>query len=333
MSELVTSDCPLCGAAGTIITEEFEGYVADWFSVILECRRCDLSFSSNRQIPENLYDSIYAVPQMIPGYDRYGRYADQVVAQADPLSWLAEAEGPYAVVEAHLATTAPGPILELGSGLGYLTHALRSRGYDAVGMDVSESAVHSARVRFGDEDAFFTPAQLSERRPDGFSLVIGLEVIEHVANPNDFLTQALQFCDRDGAVLLTTPNRDVSPVNVMWESDLPPVHLTWFGASSMEVLAARHGLNCSYVTPRNRFPRRSNATRDNLLSGPLLDEAGRPRGLAKYWDRRFIRWLDARPTAVDLGTKLGRTRIVGVPRRPDSPGGTGTTLGVVLKRS
>lgn len=327
----VESPCPLCGGAGRGVTSQFEGYCRGWTTSIRECVSCDISYSARRDIPDSLYEGIYRHAETIPGYERYGRYAGIIGEQADPLAWLAAQEAPYATVLKHVEALGPDvTVLELGCGLGYLTHALRRRGIDAIGVDLSSEAVNAARERFGDLEAFMTPEELTTRRPSGFDLVIGLEIIEHVTDPIEFVESALEHVGPAGAVLFTTPNRDVLPVDVLWDSDLPPVHLTWFGAESMRMIAATLDLAVDFIDAAESADL-PDASARNLSTGALLTADGSPAGLSRWWRWRAFRSLESRLLRVQGTPRFGRQRLVGLPRVED-PECRGTTLGVLFRR-
>lgn len=247
-ASLARYPCPVCGGDCMCDTAAFEGYVEGWRTQIAHCELCQVSFSTRRDVPEGLYDSIYRQSPRIPGYNRYALYSKQVERKRDPAGWLAANEAPYRLALKWLSSAAhPRRILEFGSGLGYFTYALRQRGFDAVGMDLSIAAVEAARQRFSNADSYFLPAEVRERFAGGFDVVIGLEIIEHVPRPIDFVREAASYLRPGGSLFLSTPNRDALTATTVWDSDLPPVHLTWFGSRSFGVIADRVGASIEFV--------------------------------------------------------------------------------------
>lgn len=247
MTEQVS--CPLCGGEAQIRCASLPGYIADTSFRAYACARCRASFVEGRQVQASLYDRIYENPDRIPGYHRYERYARDTAAATDPLAGLSRAEDVYWAVEQALAPFQPGRhrVLEVGSGLGYLTHALARRGYDAVGLDVSEEAVRSARARYGD---LFVNADLAEfavERTGAFDAVVICEVIEHLADPVGFVAHAFSLLAPGGRLIITTPNRDLYADDVLWDTEPPPVHFWWFSERSLEVLGERVGGRTHFV--------------------------------------------------------------------------------------
>jgi GT2 family glycosyltransferase/SAM-dependent methyltransferase len=103
-------------------------------------------------------------------------------------------------------------VLDAGCGVGYGTGLLAAAGADDVmGVDVSEEALESARLR-GDR-ARFVRCDL-RRLPfdDGeFDVAVCFEAIEHVERPHEALDELARVVREDGLLLLSSPNRDVHP--------------------------------------------------------------------------------------------------------------------------
>ena len=179
--------------------------------------------------PENLYNLIYEAGPALPGYKRYWKYANLVQGSQAPLTALAKQEECYWAVE-NQAKKLPGGsrILEVGSGLGYLTYALHRAGYAAHGIEISDTATRLAKNRFG---ALFETADLfshAASHPGRYDLVILTEVIEHIEAPLPFLHAAMRMLRPSGQLLVTTPNKSAYAASVLWDSELPPVHWWWF---------------------------------------------------------------------------------------------------------
>jgi 2-polyprenyl-3-methyl-5-hydroxy-6-metoxy-1,4-benzoquinol methylase len=95
-----------------------------------------------------------------------------------------------------------GRVLDIGCGTGALAELVDSPAY--VGFDIDHECVAIARRRSpGHRFEFCLPPE-SER----FDTVVSLAVIEHVADPAQFLTMAARYLD-DGAharIVITTPH-------------------------------------------------------------------------------------------------------------------------------
>ncbi len=282
--------CKLCGGVATSRHTAQPGYREGMFFEVLHCTGCDASFVDPMLVDPSIYDAIYSHAHSIPGYDRYSRYAREVAEAEEPLAHLAEAEDDYWSIRASLEGLSPAAaIIEIGSGLGYLTYALRKAGFDAIGMDISGVAVASATARFG---PFYQEADLQDwsvRCAGAYDLVIMSELIEHVPDPAAMLQMAAQLLKPGGRLVITTPNKSNYPDWVLWETEAPPIHLWWFSETSMRVLAQQTGLEVSFVDfspfnlkhPESPLPVMG---RNQPTFGAMLDAANRP--LSKKARRR-----------------------------------------------
>lgn len=95
-------------------------------------------------------------------------------------------------------------VLDLGSGLGAVGAALKKKNCMVVGCDIERGAMT------GEFDGFFV-ADLNKGLPElpdeRFDYILALDVIEHLAAPEDFLDQLRPLAVRSSAqVILTTAN-------------------------------------------------------------------------------------------------------------------------------
>ncbi|HEY3178824.1 MAG TPA: methyltransferase domain-containing protein [Casimicrobiaceae bacterium] len=216
---------------------------------IFACALCDTKFAEPLAVDEAVYDLVYRHIEHVRGYARYARYARAVVRLQDPLGYLAEEEDSYWAIAQFLAeqNSQSGPIIEVGSGLGYLTYAISRRGHNIRGIDISEVAVANARRRFGDLYECADIREIAAQRPGCYDAVLMTELIEHVPEVQALLAAALRIVRPGGAVVVTTPNKTASPPHALWDTDAPPVHLWWFSETSMNVLAALVGAEVRFI--------------------------------------------------------------------------------------
>jgi len=239
--------CPICAHEATL---RFSGHPTFKKSEkrfdIYHCSECATAFASPQEVDEDIYELIYRDGEQVPGYGRYWRYQAAALKMSAPLAYLTEVEEGYwavaRVLQAEQARVSrPLRVLEVGSGLGYLTYSLSRHGFDATGIDISAHAVTLARRAFGDR---YENCDLDSFRLRGepFDVVIAVELIEHLADPIAFIQRARTLVRDEGLTILTTPNRSDSPESVLWFTTCPPVHLWWFSEESFTFLARRLAL-------------------------------------------------------------------------------------------
>jgi 2-polyprenyl-3-methyl-5-hydroxy-6-metoxy-1,4-benzoquinol methylase len=234
--------CQLCGSSAALQYRGHPGYQAPTQYDIYYCPSCDAKFVQPLESSSSIYDLIYRNIENVRGYARYARFARAVRERRDPLAYLADEEDVYWGIAEYLSglqpTKAPR-ILEVGSGLGYLTYAIYRRGYDIRGLDISEVAVSDARARFGDLYDCGDLFSIAAARENVYDTVIMTELIEHIPDPMTLLSAAMRLVKVGGDLVLTTPNKSASPAQVLWDTDSPPVHLWWFSEKSMATIAER----------------------------------------------------------------------------------------------
>ncbi len=279
--------CRLCGRPARCLDVDHAGYQEPDRFRIFGCDACDVQFADPPAVPAGLYEHIYRNVTVMPGYARYAGYAAGIKDQPDPLGWLAAQEDVYWFVAESLRALGVSPddaVFEVGSGLGYLTYALRRAGVAATGLDLSETAVASAIERFG---PYFQAGSADSVAPGSAAVVILTELIEHVADADALLGEVVAMLAPDGAVLLTTPNKSAAKLGAVWDTENPPVHLWWFSETAMRVLADRNGLEATFFD-FSAF----NAIRieglgpppEYLSRPPFLDAAGLPIVLQSAYD-------------------------------------------------
>jgi len=281
-SESSTRACALCGAVASRAYAGHPGYQLPSRYDIWACRRCDTKFADPLAADERVYDLVYRNIDHVRGYARYARYARTVTHRRDPLGYLADEEDSYWAIAEFLRerSRAPDRMIEIGSGLGYLTYAISRRGYNIRGVDISEVAVADARRRFGDLYECGDLCAMASERAGRYDAVLMTELIEHVSAVEAFVAAALRLVRSGGDVVITTPNKSPSPPHVLWDTDAPPVHLWWFSETSMRFLAERLGAKVRFIdfAPYNRT--HLNEIEDGMemrepTVPPAFDERGR----------------------------------------------------------
>jgi SAM-dependent methyltransferase len=249
-NESLKFKCLICGNNNIRkIYSNYPGYVNGTSFDILKCDNCNTQFIIAPSTPNELYDAIYSL-DCVPGYDRYKKYAKQIIHERDPLKFLAESEFAYEAVYQYLINkTKNMKILEVGSGLGYLTYALNKAGYKATGIDISEASVKNSIELFGNHYINSNLHEMikSNDVPYKFDLIIANELIEHLDDPIGFIEECLLLLNENGSILLTTPY--YYDIDKIWETDLPPIHRFWFSKKSFEVISERLKLGVSFIFP------------------------------------------------------------------------------------
>jgi 2-polyprenyl-3-methyl-5-hydroxy-6-metoxy-1,4-benzoquinol methylase len=243
--------CALCGHPATCSYKGMKGYIEGTAYDIYECPTCRSSFVWPLETDESIYNFIYNQAEKISGYTRYYRYAQAVKKARKPLQLLANSENVYWGIKEALTRFFPEKekisILEIGSGLGYLTYSLNKEGYATTGVDLSREAVEKAKANYGDYYEAGDIFDIAQARQKHYDCVIMTEMIEHVEDPKKFIHAALSLLNDNGKLLLTTPNKNASPKGTIWQSDVPPVHLWWLSEESIALIAQEANKQCTFI--------------------------------------------------------------------------------------
>lgn len=240
--------CIICDHFASVKFENLEGYQEEETFTIYHCPSCDTSFAWPHIINEKIYNHIYSQVSIVPGYNRYAQYATEIISKKNPLEYLAGEEATYFSIKGMLEQNndEKATILEVGSGLGYLTYAISKNGYNITGLDISSDAVNKATKQFGNLYVCSDLYQFAGENKGKFDIIILTEVIEHIPDPSGFCDALVTLLKVGGKLAITTPNKSAFTSEEFWETELPPVHLTWFSETSFKTIAAKKNLDFSF---------------------------------------------------------------------------------------
>jgi len=244
-------DCDHCEGNAKLMEAHFPGHKEGMEFRIYHCNDCNTSFALPKEDATKIYNFIYSHGEVVPGYNRYLRYFNTIKQQDHPLEYLAQSEPAYWGLKESLNGIGhkyiDPRILEIGSGLGYLTYALKEENYNITGLEISREAVDNARDNFGE---FYLCQDLFDyiiTHEGSYDIIIMTEVIEHVHDPIAFLDTALKLLKKNGHIILTTPDRSLASTDIVWSTDPPPIHYWWFSEDSMKYFAKKYGLDLEFI--------------------------------------------------------------------------------------
>lgn len=219
MSVHATHNCPGCGRP----TDEV---VYPLSSPILRCHTCGLVFEAAHGGTAHLYDDEYFHGS---GYSNYPERERQ---------WRREARARLRWIQ---RVGAGRRLLEVGSAAGFFLDEARKRGLEGLGVEVATGMAAQARERFqlavidGEFEEVALPGS-------GFDVVCAWHVIEHVSDPQAFLTQARRVLAPDGILALEVPNiasRTARRTGRNWDCLQPGFHRLHFSPESLRFALER----------------------------------------------------------------------------------------------
>jgi 2-polyprenyl-6-hydroxyphenyl methylase/3-demethylubiquinone-9 3-methyltransferase len=103
-------------------------------------------------------------------------------------------------------------LLDIGGGGGLLSEPMARLGADVVGADAAERNIPVARVHAEQSgltiDYRHTSAEALAAAGEQFDVVLNMEVVEHVADPQAYLTACHDLLKSGGLMLCSTINRN-----------------------------------------------------------------------------------------------------------------------------
>ena len=241
--------CPICEHEATIVKTNLQGYLLSpkRYS-IANCKGCNVSFALPSETDSEVYEAIYKNADYLNDYKDYKVFAKEVLTQSNPIEYLKSKRIEYCAVmnslnEIYEKKKTRLDVLEVGCGLGYTTYALNSepQKYDALGIDISETAISQARSKYGNHFVCEDIIEYASENESSFDAVILVEIIEHLPNIFPFLQALFRLIKKGGCLILTTPNRSAYPNKALWQTTLFPVHLWWFSEQAIEIITKRLG--------------------------------------------------------------------------------------------
>ena len=131
-------------------------------------------------------------------------------------------------------------LLDIGSGTGYFLKMGMERGWFTMGIEPSKQAVdYSNKIGCNVVEGFFQDNIFSS-----YDVIHMHEVLEHIRDPLETLTQAYRALERDGLIYVVVPN-DYNNLQVglkresYWVSI--PWHINYFNKESLQALMEKVG--------------------------------------------------------------------------------------------
>lgn len=103
-------------------------------------------------------------------------------------------------------------LLDIGCGGGLLSEPMTRLGFQVTGVDASErnigtASAHAAEQGLDIDYRASTAEALIEAGEPGFDVILNMEVIEHVADPGEYLRSCAQLLKPGGLMIVATLNR------------------------------------------------------------------------------------------------------------------------------
>jgi 2-polyprenyl-3-methyl-5-hydroxy-6-metoxy-1,4-benzoquinol methylase len=141
-----------------------------------------------------------------------------------------------------------GKVLDIGCATGFFLEAAQSSGFEPYGIELSEYSSSIAKKKFGNDSVF--NGKLEDCRfADGmFNVISMFDLIEHVRVPRETLAHAGKLLDKNGIIIITTPDCKSTSNKRMGKkwTHYKKEHFYYFDLESLKYIARQCNMNIIY---------------------------------------------------------------------------------------
>lgn len=231
-----TAGCLLCGESeGKPLFAKASGSGEEFR--LVKCPSCGLRYVSPRPAPEEVsayYGSEYFTRRTDRGYNNY--FSDELKAEITRVFLLNLQDLGFFEFEKSLSPVAKKHALDIGCAAGYFVDFLTRRGWNCLGIDISEACVKAARsqglrVILGD--------YLKQSCSEPFDLITLWATVEHLHNPKMFLQKIRRELREGGRLYISTCRAEALFMLLhgkKWRYYNLPEHLYYFTYKQLKYL-------------------------------------------------------------------------------------------------
>jgi|APSaa5957512535_1039671.scaffolds.fasta_scaffold01894_6 2-polyprenyl-3-methyl-5-hydroxy-6-metoxy-1,4-benzoquinol methylase len=243
--------CPICNSKGSVIytnaKDSFFGYKGKWD--YFKCNRCNslwLDKSVNLEDVESSYKGYYT--SSTPKLSAKGSLLNKIKRKAFLMHnyfFKFAKERDSILSDLVFLTTCENldkSVLDIGCGNGNFLKFINSLSVKAYGIE-PDSASRKVATKNSNCKVCSDTTQLNKLK---FDTIVMNNVIEHIADPIDFLIKLRPLLKKGGSVVIRTPNANSrlhKYFNKFWRGLEPPRHLVIFNRESLINAFDKSGYN------------------------------------------------------------------------------------------
>lgn len=237
--------CPVCDSTGIHHVFDAKDYTVSSESFgIWQCGNCSVRFTQN-----------------VPSLNDIGRYyqSENYISHTETskglVNWLYLRVRKFTLSSKRVliekeTNRKTGAMLDIGAGTGAFVHHMKSKGWNAQGVEPDDGAIRRAATEY---DVELKPsAELFNFAAETFDVVTLWHVLEHVHDLHGYLQQIKKILRPGGSIFIAVPNYtsyDAGCYGYFWAAYDVPRHLYHFSPASMNELMKRHGLAVQKIQP------------------------------------------------------------------------------------
>jgi len=228
--------CIVCGesAASKVMTIQDHLVSKEHFDLVA-CDSCDFRYLRNAP-PEEEAGPYYETEEYVEHSDSSEGIINTIYHQAR--KWMLKRK--HNLVDRHGLNKS---ILDIGTGTGYFLNYMKGRGFETLGLEISDKARGFGQSEFGLD--IRSPQDLfGDNFPKGISYVTFWHVLEHIYNVKDIMDRLHEVLADDGRIVVALPNYkclEAQHYKDYWNGYDVPRHIWHFTKDRFTVFALRHG--------------------------------------------------------------------------------------------
>jgi len=130
-------------------------------------------------------------------------------------------------------------VLDAACGTGYGSYLLYQKGAKTViGIDISKEAIDYCNYNYKEENLEFKVDDCMKCHLDNssFDVVVSFETLEHLKNPDTFLSEIKRVMKNDGMLIMSTPNKNTYPTG-------NPFHFNEYTETEFRLMLEKYFVN------------------------------------------------------------------------------------------
>ncbi|MBA87536.1 MAG: SAM-dependent methyltransferase [Euryarchaeota archaeon] len=143
-------------------------------------------------------------------------------------------------------------LIEVGAGYGLFLEEWRKKNPKVLSSAIEPSPVFAKRMNaLGINAEQKMLSEIDFNQNNNFDLVISFEVLEHVFNPKEFISDLFKLCKPGGIILLSSLTIDGFDLSILGEESeqiYPPFHINFFSLKGIEILFKSFGISSLNIT-------------------------------------------------------------------------------------
>jgi 2-polyprenyl-3-methyl-5-hydroxy-6-metoxy-1,4-benzoquinol methylase len=229
---LSVDSCPVCSSTQNKFILDYNGNSK---LKLCRCLSCELVYFLSR--PANLSD--------LYGDEDYLAKAKKAYLGNEDYRLVRFATERIEIIKEQTSTITDCSLLDVGCGTGWFLGAAKKSGFIVSGQEFSEPLANFTSSRLGVKVYHGDLGKINTK----FHFITAFDVLEHVPDPVQFISQLKNLLYDDGKILVFSPNIDSFAIAVAGAKSnlvIPTSHLTYFNRASIYKLAEKTKLEVTH---------------------------------------------------------------------------------------